>query len=175
MDVNSGIVCCSIILFGCVSIFFVPVSILMFTENDWRNGIMIGIPGVLALIISGCALYGTIKTKDQTWIVEKEPYKVQNIVALGDGNMTEGRFYARRGYIGENLYYQYMVERENGGFVAGKAKANDIVLYYTDDEFRVEWYTLHREWWIFEEERDGYAKIYIPEGSISSEFNVDLE
>ena len=130
---------------------------------------------ILCLFLLILGVIASYKLENQTWIIKKEPYKAQNIVALGDNNSLEGRFYARRGYIGENLYYQYMVERENGGFVAGKVKANDAVLYYTDDDFRVEWYVLHKEWWIFGEERDGYAKIYIPEGSISSEFNVDLE
>lgn len=98
---------------------------------------------------------------------------VENIVALSDNSMVNGRIYMRGGYIDNDLWYQYMVKVSNDGFVANKLKANTVTLYYTKENYRVEWWRSHKQWLWFEQNKT-YHKIYIPEGSIANDFSVDL-
>ena len=147
----------------------------LFITNDRISGAVALTALFIIVFFFVISLIGSFNLKKLTWKCDKIPYKTQEIMSLGDSSEVNGRIYARRGYVGECLYYHYIVERPNGGFIAGKAKANDAVLYYSDDDFRVEWYKLRKEWWIFYEEREHYAKIYIPEGSITDDFRVDLE
>ena len=118
-------------------------------------------------------IFGSYKCEKSTWNYSDKPYSTEYIASLNDSNMVNGRFYLRRGYIEENLYYQYMVKL-NGGFVANKVKSNNATLYYSDDNFRVEWYEKERHWLWFQQ-KETYNKIYIPNGSISEEYSVDLE
>ena len=118
-------------------------------------------------------IFGCYKCEKSTWNYSDKPYSTEYIASLNDSNMVNGRFYLRRGYIEENLYYQYMVKL-NGGFVANKVKSNNATLYYSDDNFRVERYEKERHWLWFQQ-KETYNKIYIPNGSISEEYSVDLE
>lgn len=118
-------------------------------------------------------IFGCYKCEKSTWNYPDKPYSTEYIASLNDSNMVNGRFYLRRGYIEENLYYQYMVKL-NGGFVANKVKSNNATLYYSDDNFRVEWYEKERHWLWFQQ-KETYNKIYIPNGSISEEYSVDFE
>ena len=118
-------------------------------------------------------IFGCYKCEKSTWTYPDKSYSTEYITSLNDSNMVNGRFYLRRGYIEENLYYQYMVKL-NGGFVANKVKSNNATLYYSNDNFRVEWYEKERHWLWFQQ-KETYNKIYIPNGSISEEYSIDLE
>lgn len=118
-------------------------------------------------------IFGCYKCEKSTLNYPDKPYSTEYIASLNDSNMVRGRFYLRRGYIEENLYYQYMVKL-NGGFVANKVKSNNATLYYSNDNFRVEWYEKERHWLWFQQ-KETYNKIYIPDGSISEEYSIDLE
>lgn len=116
---------------------------------------------------------GITKCENTTWVINENPYSVEKIVSLNDNNLTNGRFYMRRGYIEENLYYQYMVELNNGGFVANKVNSANATLFYAKDNYRVEWYIKTKSWFYWKMEKT-YNKIYIPEGSITDDYSVDL-
>ena len=66
------------------------------------------------------------------------------------------------------------MRKSGSGFKAGKVKADDTILYYTDDDYRVEFYMKTKEWWIFHDEAY-YYEIYIPEGSITEDYQIDLQ
>lgn len=161
-------------IFSVVLCIALLILSLFITNN--KISVAVVLTGLFIIVFSFViSLIAAFNLEKLTWKCDKIPYKTQEIVSLGDSSEVNGRIYARRGYVGERLYYHYIVERPNGGFVTDKVKANDAVLYYSDDDFRVEWYKLRRKWWIFYEERENYAKIYIPEGSITDDFRVDLE
>ena len=67
-----------------------------------------------------------------------------------------------------------MVELNNGGYVANKVSSDDTTIFYDDENPRVEWYKKERTWWFFKEE-DTFNKIYVPKGSITEDYSVDLE
>ena len=118
--------------------------------------------------------YGEYRKDGAEWTISDKPYAVEHIVALGDSNMINGTVYMRRGYIDEDLWYQYMVKVDGGGFVANKVRSDSAVLYYSDGDYRVEWYEKHRGWLWFTSDAN-YYKIYIPEGTIVDDFTVDLK
>lgn len=119
-------------------------------------------------------IIGRVQCEKSEWIVDDEPFAVEKIVSLNDNNMTNGRFYLRRGYIEEDLYYQYMVQLGNGGFKANKVKSDNATLFYDTGNYRVEWHKKTQKWLYFKNEVT-YHEIYIPEGSITSDYSIDLE
>ena len=127
------------------------------------------------ILVTSMAFYivGATKCEKSAWVVDDDPYSVEKIISLKDNNLTYGRMYLRRGYFEENLYYQYMVQLNNGGFIANKVNSSNATLYYAKDDFRVEWYMQKKKWLYWEIERT-YNKIYIPEGSITDDYSVDL-
>lgn len=140
-------------------------------ENDKAIGVglkMLGLATALLIFF----IIGTSKCDKSPWVVADEPYSVEKIVSLGDNNMTNGRYYMRRGYIESDLYYQYMVD-VGDGFKSNKVRSNNATLYYADGNYRVEWYTKTKKWLYFTKE-ETIHKIYIPEGSITDEYSVDL-
>lgn len=165
MEVNIGVIIHIVVMFasGLIALFTI------FEDNEIINNIssIICILSMLLFIASGCMM------EKQPWNLPEDPFSTEYIVAMNDSNQTNGRFYARRGYIEENLYYQYMT-KVGSGYKAGKVKADSTILYYTDDDFRVERYKKTRNWLWFEQEAY-YYKIYIPEGSITDEYSVDLQ
>lgn len=126
---------------------------------------------MIALIVF--LFIGNSKCEKSEWIYSKTPYSVEKIVSLNDSNQINGKFYMKCGYIEEDLYYQYMVKLNNGGFVANKVKSENATLYYDDNNYRVEWYTRTKKWFYFKRE-ETQIKIYIPEGSISEDYLIDL-
>ena len=146
------------------------------TEEEAKNsksGITLVVSLISTVFLFGFYIFGTIKCDDAEWVISQTPYSVEKIMSLNDNNLTNGRFYMRRGYIEENLYYQYMVELNNGGFVANKVNSANATLFYAEDNYRVEWYIKTKSWLYWKEERV-YNKIYIPEGSITDDYSIDL-
>ena len=141
-------------------------------ENDKVMGMGLTMFGLAAALLI-FFIVGTFKCDKQPWIVSDEPYAVESIISLNDNNMTNGRYYMRRGYIESDLYYQYIVDLGNGGYKANKVRSDNATLYFTDNDYRVEWHTKTKKWLYFTQE-DTIHKIYIPEGSITDDYSVDL-
>ena len=107
-------------------------------------------------------------------VIEEEPYAVEHIVALNDTDSIEGKFYMRRGYINENLCYQYMVRLSNGGFKTNRVSSDITTLFYADNNYRVEWYR-YTQGILYFKQHGTCVEIYIPRGSISEDvYSVDL-
>lgn len=142
-------------------------------DDDPKDFAKCGISEGICILSIVFLIVGICMCEKQSWELPDSPYQTVQIVALNDNNMTNGRFYVRRGYISEDLYYQYM-KKEGLGFKAGKVKADKTTLYYDDENYRVECYEKTKKWLYFETS-EYYYKIYIPEGSIAEDYSVDLE
>ncbi len=101
-----------------------------------------------------------------------------NIIALKDNQNVDGNFYLMGGYIDEDLYYYYATETEFG-YKTEKIKADNAYIKYTDGKTCIEKYkgeptneSVH--FWGFPTCDYQYI-IYVPEGTVTNEFNVDLE
>lgn len=147
-----------------------------FNDNNEKSDKYYILSLMFCVLLVGLFIFfmiGLDKCEKTPWIREKEPYVVEHIVGLADNNLTNGRFYMRRGYIEDKLYYQYMVELGNGGFIANKVNSADATLFYDTSNYRVEWYKKTRSWLYFRDEKICH-KIYIPEGSITDDYMIDL-
>lgn len=131
---------------------------------------------ILATVYIGLVIFfitGETKLRKQPWNYS-EQYATEKIVSLSDSNQLNDHFHVRRGYIGEKLYYQYMVDLGSGGYKANKVGADNTTLFYDNNNCRVEWYEKERHWLYFSE-TEKYQKIYIPEGSITDDYMIDLQ
>lgn len=129
---------------------------------------------ILFIVLIVFAFVSPVIVDSQDWQYSKEPYAIEHIVCLNDNNMVSGRMYVKRGYFNEDLYYQYMVKLSSGGMVANKVRSTNTTIYYDSEDPRVEWYTKRKQWlWMYEEKT--YHKLYVPEGTISDDFSIDLQ
>ena len=55
-----------------------------------------------------------------------------------------------------------------------KANAKNTIIYYTDGEPHADWYRKSRTYW-WHTEYEYSCKIYIPEGTMTTEFTIDME
>lgn len=120
-----------------------------------------------------------IITKSTTSIKTDEIISVENIVALNDNNLVSGHTFCVRGYINEEMYYQYMVDIGNNQYVQNKIPVNKSIVSYikngdTNSKPRVEWLREKYRFWIFYE-NGTYWRIYLPEGSIATDYKIDLQ
>ena len=100
------------------------------------------------------------------------------IIALKDNQNISGSFYIMGGYVDEDLYYYYATETEFG-YKMEKIKADRAYIKYTDGETHIERYKgefANGGGYLlgFPMCNDRYI-IYCPEGTVTNEFNVDLE
>lgn len=102
------------------------------------------------------------------------------LYAVNDYIGEHGRFYLGSGHIDNDEYYYYVVKTEDGGFITKKIESDMAVLYYTEDEPKIEvcrykfTNPIHNflSFGVCQTERK--YKIYIPEGTIIHDYKVDL-
>ena len=148
--------------------------------NDWFEKIIysVGVALVwflgtvlLTIIVSGITCMSEV---EMTYTKADE----QPIYAFKDNTMVEGNHFLFSGYVDEELHYFYVVEDELG-YHTEKVDADDTYIKYSKDQPRIEIYTADfaNKWvylWAIPIEDDRYI-IYCPEGTVTQEFNIDLE
>ena len=121
-------------------------------------------------IFSPQTLYGDIYTKEQ--------YRY-TISAIEDNRDVKGRMYYRSGYIEQKLYY-YLVKENSGYKEITKIPADKTRIIETNSEqpkviYYAEYFSktnsLVDEW----NYGNDYYLLYIPENTITTDWNVDLE
>ncbi len=176
---GSGEMGITIHLFAMIISFIIAVVYLLDgmanCKDEWcKEDTVCAVSLTLCVSLVVLFIVGQFNVGKQEWKVSENPYQTDYIVSLNDESQTNGRFYLRHGYIEENMYYQYMILRSDGGYSYGKAREDVSTIYVSDNDFRVEWYTKERNWLWFEEEKT-FCKIYVPKGCIKEEYNIDLE
>ena len=159
---------------GTIIICTIIVALLMSLENIWDiflGGVLGFFIGIFAyLLIGGIIGYG---------LATNEIIEEQEIFALNDSSSIEGKNYLFSGYIDEKMVYRYVVETEKGKHIEevdarrGYIKEGDYTPmvkyhYYT---FEKEWYN----WFVHNAFTDKYYEFYVPENTITTEYNVDLD
>lgn len=134
---------------------------------------------IAALIFVDVVLAGAI-----SFIVPTDEQNIQltqteKITALKDNISSEGHFFLASATIKDKPSYYYVVQT-NRGLKQKKINAEQSYIHYTKDDFRVEIYkgVSFKNWYTYiwaSVPTAEYYDIYIPEGSVTSEFNVDLE
>lgn len=159
----------------------VIMSIRTFLDDLLDFGAKLGffVMGVVAVCIAtvGVAAIASLMT---TSFAEAEYTLASDtkISALKDNQNISGNFYIMGGYVDEDLYYYYATETEFG-YKAEKIKASNAYIKYTDGDPHIETYRGEfandgAYFWGIPVYGYRYV-IYCPEGTVTNEFNVDLE
>ena len=156
--------------------FFISGIIAAIHEHDkdcfwWISIVASLLCGTLTLIIT--ALIGTAISSNE--IIYEET--VTPIVALEDNVTSRGQFFLGTGTSKSDIYYYYMIDTERG-YVMKNVKACDAYIKY-DVEPRIviengcgfkHWYN---NIWAFPVSTQ--YTIYVPEGTILNNYNIDLK
>lgn len=134
---------------------------------------------IIIIAVLGCGIYRgfpEVALEETPWEAPVN-YTTHTIINLADNNSVEGtirgsRHYVR-GYIGESTTYHYYYQLSDGGMKLQKVSDKNATIYFTEDEPRVEWYRQTRTFW-WKSETRYFCKIYIPEGSMTTEINIDM-
>ena len=147
------------------------------SEREWF-GIFVGIVvtvlvfGLMVLIVGGISecLPESMMNIEQTGI--------QEIIALKDGKGLVGSFYLYSGYVKDDLYYYYACETDRG-YKVEKVNASKCYIIYTDENPRIETYVAESftNWvsWIYAIPLHRHYILYVPDGTITNEYSINLE
>ena len=159
---------------------YIIIGIIVFAivfyswSQDWIDailGVLLGaFLGIIAWLLFGSIIGGFLPEKE---VVEEKP-----LYALTDATSTYGEKFLFSGYIDEKLTYRYIIETERGKHIeetsANKVYVNEgdyephVKIYHT--EFAEDWYYLfagHFE--------TTYYEFYVPENTLTHNYQVDLE
>ena len=166
-------------IIGFIVSVLIIINIFRDDWNDWFEKIF-GSILVLFLLLLISFLVLIISSSIVSCCAEID-YNVSSdtkIIALKDNQNVNGSFYIMGGYVDEDLYYYYATETEFG-YKTEKVKADNAYIKYTDDETHIERYVgefVNDGTYLlgFPMCNDRYI-IYCPDGTVTNEFNVDLE
>ena len=109
-------------------------------------------------------------------VVTKQP-----IYALNDSSEIEGRKFLFSGYIDEDLVYRYVVDSEKGKHIKNCDNDNAYIkdiesdnpyVEYHNYEFKYAWFGLFA---MDYKSLENYQIFYVPSGTITNEYNVDMK
>ena len=147
--------------------------------NDWYEKVLF--PFAAFLISMVIALCVFILVSLLVSLCADIDYRLESdtkIVALKDSQDVTGSIYIMGGYVDEKLYYYYATETEFG-YITEKVDSGDSYIKYTDDEPHIETYKpeFANDWvnWFAMPIVDDRYIIYCPEGTMTTEFEIDLE
>lgn len=103
---------------------------------------------------------------------ETESIKTEYLLSAKDNNLIVGNGGFRRVRISEELYYQYYAIGSNNGYYSKQIRASLTDVFF-DDTPRVETYNIKRNWLVWFQ-RDVRYKLYVPQNSLTQEFELDL-
>ena len=157
------------------------VAILLYAILDFGFEFFDIVPIILVAILGAClglliALLIGVLTPEDANIMDLSEAK--EIVALKDNNAVGGQFFLGTGRIGSHPCYYYVSEDEHG-LRMQHIDANNTYIIYSDENPRVERYEsvgFNRRLlsWLAIPAYSYYV-VYVPEGTITSEYTIDLE
>lgn len=107
----------------------------------------------------------------------------KRIYAIQDNSSIEGQIkgngFVKRVHIDEVEYYHYISDGVSGKKTE-KVPVNSSYLIETGDDFHIEvWTTSYKHQWIrlftLRDSIKTYYKIYVPYGTITTDYNIDLQ
>jgi phosphate/sulfate permease len=114
--------------------------------------------------------------------VEMESYvdKTTHISALKDGSSVQGDFFLASGSVDEVPMY-FFAKKKSGGIVMDSIEAEDVIIIEDDtEEPRIVEYagrfkSDRLEYWLPSTPTHVETRIYVPEGTVTTKFDIDLE
>lgn len=143
---------------------------------DWLDWIL---SGVLAVIIGGGALF-CVFLFSLAADTHPEYNHSKDIYSVADGSEVKGAFTLGTGSVDEKQYF-YFVKSDGAGKRIDKIEVDATVIYEMDKEkpkieFYDERYTSAFARFMFGEYSGSHSyKLFVPENTITKEYNIDLE
>lgn len=130
--------------------------------------------GLLGMVVSSVILENRIPQTTET-------VSTQEIYSLKDNNGIKGGYYLFGGSIDDEYQYRYVISTPKGKQVE-TISSNDYEVYIKEGNYKpkiVKEVTKPKDdklnWWlVFPLDKYQYT-IYVPEGTIANEYNMDLE
>lgn len=156
--------------------FFIAFIVMSFINyyKEWALNIAIGIFGA----ILGFAFWISIGLIIGLFLPTKEIVTEQKIYALNDNSSIECKKFIFSGYVNEKFVCSYVIDTDKGKHIeqVDGDCAYIIEGNYTPKiekhsiTFKEDWYYL-----IAMNAEDYYVKFFVPEGTVTSEYNIDLK
>ena len=96
----------------------------------------------------------------------------KQLIAIKDNNLMRIHGYKRIN-IDEALYYQFLYINASGEILQYDIPAKSTSIVYAADNYRIDTYKLKRKWLLWWQTDKKYI-LYIPEGSVTNYYNIDL-
>lgn len=163
-----------------VALLTLALIVIGFLEDGWDA---IG-PSLGCIFIAGILVVfaNSISSLILSQIVDTQPVLAEEIkiVALQDGASSAGRFFLGAGHTDDKVKYYYLEETEQGKHIASVDARNSYIIESNSETPRIETYKYewkNKGWkWLALISPPGRTiKIYIPENSVTTDFNVDLQ
>lgn len=161
----------------------IAIIVHIWYEDLWA-GIGTCIMESFLAILSSCAvtllvvLLSSAVVSNCDNVIEYNKASDTKIIALKDNQNVNGSFYITSGYVNEDLYYYYATETEFG-YKTEKIKTDNAYIKYTDGEAHIEKYVggfANNSAYLWGLPMcDSRYIIYCPDGTVTNEFNIDLE
>ena len=161
-----------------VTIVGIVASIIVSIANRDFCDFLLGILLTILVFVIAAFVVGVISDCMPESTMNIERTAIQPIIALKDGKGMTGRFFLYSGYVKENLYYYYACETEKG-YKVEKVSAENSYIVYTEETPRIEKYEAQSfkepSSWIYAIPLYKYNVLYVPDGTITTEYNINLE
>lgn len=167
------------LILGFIVTVIIIINIFNDNWNDWSDKIFLSVITImLSFMVSLLILLVASAMTSGCAEIDYDLESDTKIIALKDNQNISGNFYIFGGYVDEDLYYYYATETEFG-YKTEKVKADNAYIKYTNGETHIERYVgkfvnKSANLWGFPMCNDRYI-IYCPDGTVTNEFNVDLE
>ena len=153
-------------------------SLYCYYEEYWPKFIDYLAYGLIGFL-SGTILAFSLGVLIGDFLPKQTIIKETKITALTDNTSVEGRKYLFSGYINEEYIYRYLVETEEGKQIKELRNSKNVYIRYDDDNPRIikEYSDFKYGWlWLFGIDfTDTKTIIYIPEGTITKKYEINLE
>lgn len=177
-----------LVIINCILalIFFFVFFIMLHPESSF---IKLAI-ALTALLINIVCVVTIISSFNYTIDIKlsDEVKSSQNIVKFKDNRDLQGGFFIGCGEVNTEQYYYYYYKTDKGSYKASKIKADDCEIIYTKDTPHIDTIVKSADKkatenpltfgpllsLIISGTGEKY-KIYIPEGSITDDFSIDME
>ena len=144
---------------------------------DWEEFGMSFMGGLLGFFV-GLLLWFLVGGIIGAGLPMVEVVEEQEICALNDSSSIEGASYLFSGYIDEDLVCRYVINTERGKHIE-EVDTDNVYIKEGDYtpmvkihkfEFEKEWYY----WFAHDILTEYYVEFFVPENTVTSEYNIDL-
>ena len=172
-----------ILIIVCILIIAHIIYYIITDCSDFEEGVFGSFIGflILAIVVGLSIIVFSVTCANIK--VENCNYKLSethSIVALKDNLGFQGNFYLCGGYIEDTLQYYYAEETENG-IVVSKVPAESTHINNTKEQPKIEDYSVigfknkYHYIYAFPMPCFSHYNIYVPEGTVTTEYEINLE